>query len=32
LQAANHPSLRRRIVPAAARAPWLFARAVDALA
>lgn len=32
LQAANHPALRRRIVPAAARVPWLFSRAVDALA
>jgi flavin-dependent dehydrogenase len=32
LAAASRPVLRSRIVPAAARAPWLFARAVEALA
>ncbi|HUQ61428.1 NAD(P)/FAD-dependent oxidoreductase [Lentzea sp.] len=32
LWARNRPALGRRIVPAAARAPWLFAAAVDQLA
>jgi flavin-dependent dehydrogenase len=32
LAAANRPVLRRGIVPAAAHAPWLFSRAVEALA
>lgn len=32
LWARNRPALARRIVPAAARAPWLFAAAVDQLA
>lgn len=32
LAAASHPLSRRGIVPAAARAPWVFGRVVDALA
>jgi flavin-dependent dehydrogenase len=32
LTAAGRPALRRRIVPAAARLPWLFGAAVDQLA
>jgi flavin-dependent dehydrogenase len=32
LAAANRPMLRQGIVPAAVRAPWLFSRAVEALA
>lgn len=32
LAAANRPMLRKGIVPAAVHAPWLFARAVEALA
>lgn len=32
LRAGEQPALRRALVPAAARAPWLFTRAVNALA